>query len=745
MTSPESKPMAELLSTYRIPQISHGSQQPQFSNRLQFPSFLHTVASSAHQTWVLAQLLSHFNWTWVGLVGSDNGNFELLEWQLQVAVRPWDSYLAFSRKISSPGNSISSTARTIAWSPTARVTVCDCYHFHFRHLAEALWKKNVTRRMWIFSTSFLYAPSVLGPRAQELLNGNLILAIHSGVMPGFEDFLLTLHPAVYPGNSLVRKLWEELQGCRWPVSGASTQSARDRAKHCTGLENMTAAYLPTFKLSDLTVTYQAYLAAKALLAAYQNLVSCAPGEGPFLGDTCASTRDAKLWQMNANLEAEKIELLLHKMCRGSVPLIQAQTWEIALEGTLSSDVEEASAPHQFLSLYLLSLSQVLHYIQKVCFTTRAQEEVFLTKDGEVPAMFDIKNIYVLPDQSRQTAIVGHLDLRGPPGKQLLITDSTIIWFWFSQLEGRHATGIYPTYQECPEDQWPNTGRQCIPKTLDFLSYHEPLSTVLAVCMALLFLLALAILGIFTWHHHTPIIQANNHQLSYLLLASLALCFLCPFMCIGHPGPLTCAVCLAASGVTFTVCVSTVLAKTISVVHAFHATQPNAKIRKWVGLVLPSTIPIVCSLVQAALYMFWVIRWPPRPVNSTEPRATVTVMCHEGSLELFYAMLGYLGLLGLVSLLVAFPAHRLPDTFNEAKHITLSMLVCSCVWVSFIPAHVSACGKDTVAVEVFAILASGAGLMSCFFFPKCYIILLCPEKNTREQMLGRHHLKRKKKK
>ncbi|KAM9221854.1 LOW QUALITY PROTEIN: extracellular calcium-sensing receptor-like [Dugong dugon] len=550
MTSPESKPMTELLSIYRIPQ------------------------------------------------------------KLQVAVRPWDSCLAFSRKISSPGNSISSTARTIASSPAARVTVCDCYHFHFRPLAEALWKKNVTRRRWIFSTSFLYAPS---------------------------DFLLTLHPAVYPGNSLVRKLWEELQGCRWPLSVASTQSARDRAEHCTGLENMTAAYLSIFKLSDLTATYQAYLAAKALLAAYQNLVSCAPGEGPFLGGTCASTHDAKLWQ-------------------------------------------------------------VLHYIQKVCFTTRAKEEVFLTKDGEVPAMFDIKNIYILPEQSRQTAIVGHFDLRGPPGKQLLITDSAIIWVPSSICNEKCPMGTRkstqyeksnrcynclpclsgeisktpdsPTYQECPEDQWPNTGRQSIPKTLDFLSYHEPPSTVLAVCMALLFLLALAILGIFTWHHHTHIIQANNHRLSYLLLASLALRFLCPFMCIGHPGPLTCAVCLAAFGVTFTVCVSTVLAKTISVVAAFHATQPNAKIRK-VGPVLPSTIPIVCSLVQAALYMFWVIRWPPSPVNSTEPRATVTVMCHEGSLELFYAMLGYLGLLDLVSLLVAFPARRLPDTFNEAKHITLS--------------------------------------------------------------------------
>lgn len=102
------------------------------------------------------------------------------------------------------------------------------------------------------------------------------------------------------------------------------------------------------------------------------------------------------------------------------------------------------------------------------------------------------------------------------------------------------------------------------------------------------------------------------------------------------------------------------------------------------------------------------------------------------------MLSYLRSLSLVSLLVAFPAHRLPDSINEAKDIILSMLVFSCVWVSFIPTHMSARGKEIM--PKMPIVASEAGLMSCLFFPKCYIILLHPEKNTKEQMLDRQHLK-----
>ncbi|XP_058542554.1 vomeronasal type-2 receptor 116-like [Neofelis nebulosa] len=145
----------------------------------------------------------------------------------------------------------------------------------------------------------------------------------------------------------------------------------------------------------------------------------------------------------------------------------------------------------------------------------------------------------------------------------------------------------------PEDEWPDMEKSwCIPKMLDFVSYHEPLGAVLAVCTALLFLLALAILGIFIRHHHTPIIQASNHQLSYLLLSSLVCCFLGPFLFIGHRRPFTCAVRQAAFGVTFATCVSTVLAKPVVVLAAF---QPPDKLVCTLGDLMA---PTACELYGA---------------------------------------------------------------------------------------------------------------------------------------------------
>lgn len=158
---------------------------------------------------------------------------------------------------------------------------------------------NGTGRTWVFSTSFFYSPSVLGSSASDLAKGSLHLAIASGKILGFKDFLLTLRPASYPGNSLVSKLWEKLQGCRWPRRGNSTQNARAVVHTCTGKENMTSMSLSTFKLLDLTATYQAYLAAKALLVSYQNLIICSPGKGPFLGGTSASTQDTRPWHVSS--------------------------------------------------------------------------------------------------------------------------------------------------------------------------------------------------------------------------------------------------------------------------------------------------------------------------------------------------------------------------------------------------------------------------------------------------------------
>ncbi|OCT90668.1 hypothetical protein XELAEV_18019285mg [Xenopus laevis] len=591
---------------------------------------------------------------------------------------------------------------------TAKVVMVISSDSHFVIVAEELLRQNVTGNIWIASESWATSDLLFKERYQQMFLGTIGFAIHRGKMPTFSKYLRSLQPANDHYDPFIKEYWEQAFSCKWPGQENRIVSSDNASMRvCTGTEKLESLLTEEYHRLSLNV----YNAVYAMAWAIQNLLNCTSGAGPFPYGDCANISSFHPWHL-------------------------------------------------------------LHYIKNVNFKTKDGSQIFFDAKGNPPAIYDIVNWQVSVKGALEPVTIGSYDLSAPNGRTLSMDSAGIIWtnnetqvplstcsprcplgFRKVIIPGKplccyncaHCPQGYISNQtdavechSCSWNMWPNQQQdRCLLRTTEFLSYEEPLGYSLAAIGILSSLIPLNILGVFIHYKQTPIVRANNYSLSCLLLFSLSLCFLCSLGFIGYPQPTQCLLRQVAFGMVFALCISSVLAKTITVVIAFNATKPSSRLRKWTGVKTSYSVIGFCTFLQLVVCVLWLsLSAPFQELDTDTKPGVIIVNCNERSPSAFWCMLGYLGFLAFISFIVAFLARRLPDSFNEAKFITFSMLAFLSVWVSFIPAYLSAQGMYTVAMEVFAILTSSWAVVGCIFVPKCYIVLFRPNMNSRENLMGK---------
>ncbi|XP_069482535.1 vomeronasal type-2 receptor 26-like [Ambystoma mexicanum] len=706
LSSATSYRIAQLAGIYKYPQISFGAQYSIFSDEMRFPSFYRMVPSEYSLFSVITQLLKHFRWTWVGIVTSGDESGERGLRGLQNAVDQSGGCVEFSimlpdtlsshRKLSQITKSIRKFSAQVIILYGTRTALLS---FFLNALLE-----DIPHKTWIIYGNTPFEEEVINESNVYIFNGTLSFSIQKGDILGFQDFLYDVNPSMFLEHDALELLWQKWFHCKLKSRNNSQSIYMSNLEFCSGNETMRSVGTYMYDVINFRYSFKVYTAVYALAQALHSMHQ----SDPMSGTAGSLQQELRQWKLN-------------------------------------------------------------RFLRRIRFKTPAGYEFAFDDTEDAPAQYDILNWVFYPNGTVASFHVGTFDSSAPPEHRLFINQSKILWhpegpdllqiprsacsmscltgYRKAPIEGKPTCCYYcvpcaegefanSTDMEnclhCHKDQWPNDRKNgCIHKAIIYLSNGDSLGLSLTCISVVSSVTTAAVLGIFLRHRDTPIVKANNRDLSYTLLISLMLAFLCSLLFIGRPAPLTCLIQQAAFGIIFTIAVSCVLAKTMTVIVAFNATRPASRYSRWLGSRASGFMVFLCTLGEVVICLSWLLTSPPHPHNDMQSETGKMILqCDPGSLTAFYTVIGYMGLLAFASFMVAFLARNLPDRFNEAKLITFSMLVFCSVWVSFIPAYLSTKGSYMVAVEIFAILASSSGLLGCIFLPKCYIILLRPNINTR---------------
>ncbi|XP_032766044.1 vomeronasal type-2 receptor 116-like [Rattus rattus] len=699
-----------LLQLFKIPQVmlsvTYGPFHDSLSDHDLFPHLYQIAPKDTSLVLAMVSLMIHFLWKWVGLVILDDDQGVQFLSDMKEEMKINEICLAFVNMI--PANMQLYIERAEIYyfqimTSSANVVIIYGNVNSTLEVSFRRWEMLGIWRLWI-TTSQWDVISRSRDFTIDSFHGTLSLSHHYREISTFKHFIQKTNFSAYPeAVSLMRLGWIYFN-CSVSVSECKTLN------HC--LSNTILELLPwhSFDMAMNDERYNIYNAVYAVAHAFHNM----------------------------HLQQVDIKVL--------------ESWEGLIPRCM----------------------QVNDFLKNIRLINPIGDPVNINQGRNLDAMYDILNVLNFPQGYVLKVKVGQFSPYFSHDEQLFLSEDMIEWatgsrqfstsvcsmpchpgFKKSHQEGKAdccfdcsrcpANEISNTTDseecvKCPEDWYANTGQtHCLPKAVTFLAYEDPLGMAL-VCLALcFFVLTALVLGVFLKHRETPIVKANNRTLSYILLTALLFCFLCSLLFVGNPNTTTCILQQTTFGILFTVSVSTVLAKTLTVVLAFRITVPGRRMRGLLVSRIPKYIIPVCTVVQITLYGIWLWTSPPFvDIDTHSEHGCITITCSKGSVTAFYCVLGYLGSLALVSFTVAFLARNLPDTFNEAKFLTFSMLVFCSVWVTFLPVYHSSKGKVMVAVEVFSILASSMGLLGCIFIPKCYIILLRPDRNSIQKFRDKTH-------
>uniref|UniRef100_A0A8C3JL38 Taste 1 receptor member 1 n=1 Tax=Calidris pygmaea TaxID=425635 RepID=A0A8C3JL38_9CHAR len=671
---------AAVLGAFLVPEISYEATLETLSVKRFYPSFLRTIPSDRQQVKAIFLLLQRFGWTWVALLGSDNAYGRDGLDALYKLLAASDVCVAYQGII--PPNKDASSPELhnlvrILRDVRVNVTVVFSTKQIARPFFEVVVQRNVTGMVWVGSEDWSLAQTIWQVPGIQSIGSVLGMSVEKIEFAMLERF----------------KSWKAAEDSAAAECIGRMEAGKDMEGStqlgCTGCRSLTTAP----DMYDAQASFNVYSAVYAVAHGLHDLLGCTSGACS-KGTVYPWQLLQKIKQVNFTLYKSHISFDANGDIRKGYNIIMwnwsGPSWAFNVVGAFSVNPDRLS----------IDWGKIL----------------WDTEDGQAPTS--------LCSQACQ-----------PGEKRLQRSRHRCCFSCVACPAGTflNRSDLY-SCQSCRVDEWaPARSEACFNRTVEFLSWSDPISWALLTPTILLMLLMAGLAILFALNASTPVVKSAGGKMCFLMLGSLACACSSLFCHFGEPTWHTCLLRLPLLAISFTVFLSCVATRSFQIICIFklNARWP-ALYEAWQRRKGPVLFIATSTAAQAVLCLAAEAASPSVPRRNYGAWAERVVLeCGPSTAASRTAAGAYTVLLSAGCFALSYAGKDLPASYNEAKSLTCSLLLQLACSAAILCTQGVLNGRAAAAARVLSALCPLGALLGGYFLPKAFVILLRPHLNTPE--------------
>lgn len=684
--------VGSLLQVHGIAAISPSATSHELSSKM-YRNFFRTVPCDTWQAKVMADIIEHFNWTYVAAIALDDSYGRQGVWAVEREVYTRRTFcIAYSEFVPRLDytEKLSQIVFKLKQQQNIGAVIVWLSGGYGRAFLQETNKQGVRDRTWIFSDAITAEESVhLDPRFTGL-EGSLGIQPRDYHNQDFDDHLRKMTRARNLNSSL--SWWEEF----W------AQQCTHKLSQCK--KNM-SLYQSVKKIRSSFVPYLLD-AVYAVAYAIDKMYKCVEPNGLLPGGKCP--------RILPSIDTNKLPLYLQN---------------VSFDGVTGSVQFDESGDVQMASYDIINF-------QRGDLPGKGYKKVLVGSWG--------KN--TKPQLSLESNVLWNANLNGsvprsvcaegcPPGTR---KSPTIPCCWEcikcpqNSISTRHGSH---NCTECSQRQRSNEERtRCVALPIISMQINNTSGILITVFASFGLILALLTWGIFIRHFNTPIAKASNREMSLILLAGVTSLFVLSLLNLPEPTNMICRFSHCGRMTIWILCVSVLLVKTIRIARAFQGNIVAQNVKPFIAKASTQRA-LLASLtaVQMSLTITWLTLGPPYKETTITYLKHISIICKAHSSvtgkNIVLANITYGFVLSLSCAYYAYKVRNIPENFNEAKRIGFAMYILLLSALAYYPVAFALDGWHITVLECATNITSALGFLLCIFAPRIYIILFKPGQNT----------------